>query len=174
MPGFKELKQKRDTRVGKLEHASSPSSGTSGTQSEERFTSPPNHSAAPSVAIEEESSTLDQTVQAQPIGPAPYDIDGLYASLPPTLDVRSDPTNGRGIYTKISRKPGLYLFSPVESILMWCLGEILLTVKPGVVALSNIHLKDHCSNCCGLGSALKRCTDCKTVFYCDSVSPFSC
>jgi len=50
------------------------------------------------------------------------------------------------------------------------LGDVLLSVKPNVAALSVQHLEDYCSSCFGPGSApLKRCTICKVVFYCDSV-----
>ena len=48
---------------------------------------------------------------------------------------------------------------------------MLISVKPHVAALSNDNLETYCSNCFGPGSgSLRRCTGCKTILYCDSVS----
>ena len=48
---------------------------------------------------------------------------------------------------------------------------MLISVKPHVAALSNDNLETYCSNCFGPGSGpLRRCTGCKAILYCDSVS----
>ena len=48
---------------------------------------------------------------------------------------------------------------------------MLISVKPHVAALSNGNLETYCSNCFGPGSgSLRRCTGCKAILYCDSVS----
>ena len=50
-------------------------------------------------------------------------------------------------------------------------GDVLISVKPHVAALSNDNLETYCSNCFGPGSEpLRRCTGCKAILYCDSVS----
>jgi len=48
-------------------------------------------------------------------------------------------------------------------------GDVLLTTKPHVSALSNDHLEGNCSNCVTTGTPLSRCTGCRTLFYCNSV-----
>ena len=51
-------------------------------------------------------------------------------------------------------------------------GDVLLSVKPHVAALSNDHLEEYCSNCFAPKPAegsLKRCAGCKVLYYCDSV-----
>ena len=48
---------------------------------------------------------------------------------------------------------------------------MLISVEPHVAALSNDNLEAYCSNCYGPGSGpLQRCTGCKAILYCDSVS----
>lgn len=80
----------------------------------------------------------------------------LYRSLNSALEVRvtnDEKGRYRGVFNKFLRKPG----------------DVLLSVKPNVAALSIQHLEDYCSNCFGPGSEpLKRCTICKVVHYCDS------
>ncbi|KAF8157108.1 hypothetical protein B0H34DRAFT_849014 [Crassisporium funariophilum] len=109
------------------------------------------------------SQKADTSIEARPLtedtvptptnGPVPLDVDGLYLSLPSVLDVRAHEGSGRGIYSKTHRNPG----------------DVLISVKPHVAALSNDHLEEYCSNCFGLGvNALRRCTGCKLLFYCDS------
>lgn len=48
------------------------------------------------------------------------------------------------------------------------IGDILLSLKPHVAALSNEHINSHCSKCFGPGTTLRRCTSCRIVHYCDS------
>jgi hypothetical protein len=103
--------------------------------------------------------------------------DGLYPSLPSVLDVRVNekkPETGRGIYSKIHWKPGES--TPKEKVIGMLklyntsTGDVLISVKPHVAALSNDNLETYCSSCFGPGSgSLRRCTGCKAVLYCDSV-----
>ncbi|KAF9475469.1 SET domain-containing protein [Pholiota conissans] len=91
----------------------------------------------------------DQTT-ATPLG---LNSNGLYASIPPSLEVRESQDKGRGLYSKHARKPG----------------DVLLSVKPHVAALSVAKLEGYCSNCFGAKkNSLQRCTGCKVVYYCDS------
>lgn len=98
--------------------------------------------------------------------------------LPPNVTVRLSGACGRGLWTKSQHKPGFHsvlLSSWVTSKLIFrCKsGDILFSVKPHVAVLSNRHLDDHCSNCFGSSSVaeLKRCTSCRTVWYCSPVRP---
>jgi hypothetical protein len=54
------------------------------------------------------------------------------------------------------------------------LGSILLSLKPPVAVLSSQYLDSHCSCCFGNAPSggLKRCTQCRTVRYCNSVRLF--
>ncbi|KAF8960017.1 hypothetical protein BDZ97DRAFT_1355582 [Flammula alnicola] len=89
-------------------------------------------------------------------GPIPLIVNGLYASIPPALDVRmssGDSGKERGLYTKYPRRPG----------------DVLLSLKPHVAALSNKNLEEHCSTCFAPKSgSLRRCTGCKVLYYCDA------
>ncbi|KAF8886043.1 hypothetical protein CPB84DRAFT_1685242 [Gymnopilus junonius] len=81
--------------------------------------------------------------------------EGLYTSLPPALEVRTSDTDGRGVYSKYFRKPG----------------DVLISVKPHIAALSNEHLEDYCSSCFApkpSNGSLRRCTGCKVLHYCDA------
>ncbi len=54
-------------------------------------------------------------------------------------------------------------------------GQVLFAVKPHVAVLSTEKLDGYCSACFGVAppSGLKRCTQCRSVWYCDSVSDTS-
>jgi hypothetical protein len=101
----------------------------------------------------------------------------LYRSLNSALEVRvsnDEKGRGRGVFSKFLRKPGEFFLSFRTFLFthFTTLGDVLLSVKPNVAALSIQHLEDYCSSCFGPGSEpLKRCTICKVVFYCDSVGP---
>ncbi|KAF9458385.1 hypothetical protein BDZ94DRAFT_1226398 [Collybia nuda] len=74
--------------------------------------------------------------------------------LPSGLEVRRSSASGRGLWAKALYKPG----------------DIVLAAKPHIAALSNQYLDSYCSNCFGPApeSGLKRCTTCRTVWYCNS------
>lgn len=60
----------------------------------------------------------------------------------------------------------LQFVSPSSQVSSW-LGDVLLSLKPHVAALSNEHIDTYCSNCFSPGTSLKRCTSCRFVHYCD-------
>jgi SET and MYND domain-containing protein len=104
-----------------------------------------------------------------------YQCEGLYGPLPGDLEVRvhvDEPEKGRGIYNLCQRKPGT---SPMDLEAAHCndfqtrIGDVLLSIKPHVAALSNKQLEGHCSNCFRADNSLRRCTGCKILYYCDSV-----
>ncbi|PCH45077.1 SET domain-containing protein [Wolfiporia cocos MD-104 SS10] len=80
--------------------------------------------------------------------------DGLHKALPPTLEIRTSSGSGRGLYAKKTLKAGF----------------VLAAATPHVNVLSTSYLDSYCSNCCGPApqSGLKRCTKCRTVWYCSS------
>ncbi|KAG6860720.1 hypothetical protein C0995_008163 [Termitomyces sp. Mi166 len=82
------------------------------------------------------------------------DTGEIIYSLPPNIEIRNSDSKGRGLWSKIHYKPG----------------NTLLATKPHIAVLSNQHLDSYCSNCFGPSpaSGLKRCTTCRTVWYCDS------
>ncbi|KAI0252893.1 SET domain-containing protein [Lactifluus subvellereus] len=78
----------------------------------------------------------------------------LYGALPPLVDVRTSQERGRGLYTKERFKRG---------------GTILST-KPHIYVLSTKNLGQFCSSCVSPAPAgLRRCTQCKNVWYCDAM-----
>jgi len=111
--------------------------------------------------------------QGRSSGPIPLDIHGRYSAIPPTLSVRVTGKNGRGIYSKFNRTPGessSFSAGFNSYIMRTRIGEILLSVKPHVAALSNQHLEDYCSSCFSpRADSLRRCTGCKLLYYCDEV-----
>ncbi|OBZ77393.1 N-lysine methyltransferase SMYD2 [Grifola frondosa] len=83
-------------------------------------------------------------------------LNGLYERLSSlALEVRKSSQYGRGIYSKLDAKAG----------------SILISIKPNVSVLSASCLSSYCSSCCGpaLDSGLKRCTRCRTVWYCNAI-----
>ncbi|KAF9819678.1 hypothetical protein IEO21_01943 [Rhodonia placenta] len=113
--------------------------------------------------ITEQSPTSPETTQSSsknkatslqtPLAPTAVDLQSLHTALPDFLDVRQSSERGRGIYSKSTHKPG----------------TVLLAVKPHAAVLSTPYLDSYCSFCCGPtpSAGLKRCTRCKTVWYCD-------
>ncbi|KAF5327714.1 hypothetical protein D9619_004677 [Psilocybe cf. subviscida] len=82
---------------------------------------------------------------------APSNAPTLYTALPSSLDIRAG-GNGRGIYSKYMRRPG----------------DILFTTRPHVAALSNDNLDQYCASCFRIKTgALKKCSGCKLLCYCD-------
>ncbi|KAF8173082.1 hypothetical protein BJ912DRAFT_1024948 [Pholiota molesta] len=85
--------------------------------------------------------------------PVSINRNGLYGSIPPSLDVRESKESGRGLYSTYARRPG----------------DVLLSVKPHVAALSTKKLEDYCSSCFAVKKGtLQRCTGCRVLCYCDS------
>ncbi|KAL4260767.1 MUB1/samB family protein [Pleurotus pulmonarius] len=83
-----------------------------------------------------------------------HDENGLFNYIPKSLEIRSSDEAGRGIWTKgISNT-----------------GTTLLSCKPKLAVLSNTYLDTHCSACFGPAppAGLQRCTQCRTVWYCDA------
>jgi hypothetical protein len=86
---------------------------------------------------------------------------------------------GAGIYTlrndsrKVNTAHRLRL-TPIPVLL--CAGEIILSTKPHIYVLSTKYLGQFCSSCVSPAPAagLKRCTQCKNVWYCDAVRPPPC
>ncbi|KAI0341475.1 SET domain-containing protein [Trametopsis cervina] len=77
------------------------------------------------------------------------------AGLPPSVNVRKTATRGRGVYATSAFLPG----------------SVISSLRPRVMALSTSALSSYCSNCSGPpspGAELKRCTRCRTVWYCDT------
>ncbi|KAF8579649.1 SET domain-containing protein [Ramaria rubella] len=79
----------------------------------------------------------------------------MYNNLPPSLEIRQGSIKGRGIWSKQAFRKG----------------NVLLTLQPHVSVLSTPNLPDHCSLCASRSqnkNSLKRCTKCKTIWYCSS------
>ncbi len=111
-----------------------------------------------------------------PMRSMPYNLEGLYVSLPQDLEIRVNTAagKGRGICNRVHRKPGMSFTGICKSVgvytfLISVLGDVLLSINAHVAALSNDRLEDYCSNCFAPGDSLQRCTGCKAMFYCDSV-----
>ncbi|KAH9477693.1 Histone-lysine N-methyltransferase ASHR1 [Psilocybe cubensis] len=162
MSDFSTLKNKRRAKETKsFVTASSTSVPAEGAASQSQAHDDGATSNSPEVAMQVDSEEKQQAkshdaASTSAITITPLDCDGLYKSLPPTLEVRMSTGatgNGRGLYSKYYRRPG----------------DVLLSIKPHVAALSNEHLEDYCSNCCAPKTTnLQRCTGCKLLHYCDS------
>ncbi|KAF8805220.1 SET domain-containing protein [Phlegmacium glaucopus] len=145
MSEFSKLKQQRKAKEAKCytlkEISTSQTPNEPSNQLEPRFMNDPD---------------MVPTHTTHTTGPISLNSNGLYTAIPSVLDVRVNegrPENGRGVYSKIHWKPG----------------EVLISVKPHVAALSNDNLEAYCSSCFGPGSgSLSRCTGCKAILYCDS------
>ncbi|RDB18387.1 Histone-lysine N-methyltransferase ASHR1 [Hypsizygus marmoreus] len=105
------------------------------------------------------SSTSEKSPTTHPLQPSSTegenaDSEQVIYDLPSNIDVRKSNTSGRGLWAKAYHRPG----------------DILISVKPHIAVLSNQYLNSHCSNCFGSSpaSSLKRCTTCRTIWYCDS------
>ncbi|EAU83524.2 hypothetical protein CC1G_04780 [Coprinopsis cinerea okayama7 len=101
-------------------------------------------------------SEISQKVESEPqLGSSYTPADGLYSSLPSSLQIRVEPETGRGIYTTDNG------FKP---------GAVLVSTKPHIATLSTSQLSSYCSACFGPGTSapLKRCPNCKIVMYCGS------
>jgi hypothetical protein len=97
----------------------------------------------------------------------------LFGTLPSSTDIQSSPERGRGIYAKESFKKG-----EVEAITFYyvsysspCAGGTILSAKPPIYVLSTKNLEHFCSSCVSPAPAtgLKRCTQCKNIWYCNAV-----
>ncbi|KAH7907614.1 hypothetical protein BJ138DRAFT_1159733 [Hygrophoropsis aurantiaca] len=79
--------------------------------------------------------------------------NGIYTSLPTSMEIRMTSASGRSLYMK----------EPTRT------GSILISVKPHVYVLSNQYLDSHCSSCSAPASSsgLKKCTRCQTIRYCN-------
>jgi hypothetical protein len=101
--------------------------------------------------------------------------DGLYQSLPSSLEIRSSTTSGRGVWVKSAHNPGENFSHnniwDITLILAMLQGSVLISLTPDIIVLSNQYLDSHCSACAGTApvTGLKRCTKCRTVWYCDNV-----
>ncbi|KAK0183995.1 hypothetical protein F5146DRAFT_1076957 [Armillaria mellea] len=78
----------------------------------------------------------------------------LYRDLPLSTEIRTCDTSGWGLWSKANLKAG----------------QVLFAVKPHVAVLSTEKLNGYCSACFGFAppSGLKRCTECRSVWYCGS------
>lgn len=108
----------------------------------------------------------------------------LYSSLPPLLEIRTDPKSGRGIWTKsaqdggVTRIPaGIAQTLSARSTLSAdsnMIGTRLISVEPHAHALSTIHLPNLCTACHRIsgagGDSLKRCAKCRVIWYCSPAS----
>ncbi|KAJ7190687.1 hypothetical protein GGX14DRAFT_603642 [Mycena pura] len=74
-----------------------------------------------------------------------------YQSIPDDLAIRTSSASGRGLWMTRKCAPG----------------QVLFVVKPHAAALSNDRLGSYCSQCFA-PDALKRCTRCQAIHYCDS------
>ncbi|TFK41651.1 hypothetical protein BDQ12DRAFT_733136 [Crucibulum laeve] len=111
--------------------------------------------AAPASTPESSVTISDQAMDVDVSSGELVDRAGFYNNaILSNLEVRmsTEEGKGRGIWSKAPWRPG----------------DVLISVKPHVAALSNQNLETHCSSCFGPGEALKRCQSCKVVHYCDS------
>ncbi|KAL0958187.1 hypothetical protein HGRIS_000350 [Hohenbuehelia grisea] len=98
---------------------------------------------------ENSKATTNETFQS---APSDFNANGLYSSLPASIEIKTSETHGRGLWLK----------EPLKA------GTVLINTKPRVAVLSNRYLDSHCSACFEPASPLKRCTQCQTVYYCDA------
>ncbi|KAI5117278.1 hypothetical protein M0805_005603 [Coniferiporia weirii] len=103
------------------------------------------------------NSTGGQTTLQSLHPPAPDALPttqppGLYAGLLPILLIKKSKKRGRGLWSKVGIPAGTVVFS----------------VRPHVHILSRSQLGLHCTSCCVPQSStgLKKCTKCRTVYYC--------
>ncbi|THG96503.1 hypothetical protein EW026_g5345 [Hermanssonia centrifuga] len=85
-------------------------------------------------------------------------LENMSVGLPSTLEIRKSAAFGRSMYAKEQ----------------FAIGSVLISVKPRIAVLSTAFLDSHCSTCCNPATpaGLKRCTRCRTVWYCDAVFIF--
>ncbi|KAG6834370.1 hypothetical protein H0H93_010086 [Arthromyces matolae] len=107
---------------------------------------------------EKRSKSYVQSLPSQPVQSEGQDIktlDEVLYSLPDNIEIRRSESSGRGLWSKTKYTPG----------------STLLVAKPHIAVLSNRYLDSYCSNCFGPAPecGLKRCTTCRTVWYCGSV-----
>ncbi|KAL6299437.1 hypothetical protein BKA93DRAFT_742312 [Sparassis latifolia] len=101
-------------------------------------------------------SANDKSERGTPAGTSDgcevVDLKGLHQSLPSYLEIRKTDRAGRGVYAKNASKTGSVLFFR----------------KPHVSVLSTSCIDTHCSSCCepAPDSGLRRCTRCRSVWYC--------
>ncbi|KAI0287197.1 SET domain-containing protein [Russula brevipes] len=108
----------------------------------------------------EEKSLVKSTSSGSKLNSAgvPQSVDDppepLFEALPPSTELRTSSESGRGIYAKERLKRGGTIFS----------------TKPPVYVLSTKNLEHLCSSCVSPAppAGLKRCTRCKSVWYCDA------
>lgn len=104
--------------------------------------------------------------------------EGLYSSLPPSVEVRRSELSGRGIWTKLPIKAGMFRAQifPLVLICSWT-GSVIVVAKPYASALSSENLQIYCSSCFASSGSdgMKRCSKCRAAYYCDWVRfrPFS-
>ncbi|KAI0263133.1 hypothetical protein BC834DRAFT_828026 [Gloeopeniophorella convolvens] len=80
--------------------------------------------------------------------------ESLYQNLPSSVDIRSSSERGRGLYAKERLKKG----------------RVVLNTKPHIYVLSTKNLQHFCSSCVAPApeAGLKRCTQCKNLWYCNA------
>ncbi|KAE9387099.1 SET domain-containing protein [Gymnopus androsaceus JB14] len=78
----------------------------------------------------------------------------MYSALPQSVEVRRSKLSGRGIWAK----------KPIRA------GSVIIVAKPYASTLSSENLQSYCSSCFAPSGpdGMKRCTKCRTVYYCDS------
>ncbi|KAE9407296.1 SET domain-containing protein [Gymnopus androsaceus JB14] len=78
----------------------------------------------------------------------------MYSALPQSVEVRRSKLSGRGIWAK----------NPIRA------GSVIIVAKPYASTLSSENLQSYCSSCFAPSGpdGMKRCTKCRTVYYCDS------
>lgn len=128
-----------------------------------------------------QKSSTSLPFQPSPEGPTVVaSSEEFIHSLPSSVDIRTTATSGRGLWANKTMKPGKFYpkidhnttraYKNIRS------GEAIVSNKPHIAVLSNQYLDSYCSNCFGspTETGLKRCTTCRTVWYCDSVCLFAC
>src|SRR6266404_1363040 len=112
------------------------------------------------------SSKAGGDTDAATEAPAP-----LYeTTLPSSVDVRSNPERGRGIYAKGPLKKGDQGYYRCDCAHL-LVGGIVFGIKPPIYVLPTKNLEHFCSSCIAPApaSGLKRCTLCKNLWYCNAV-----
>ncbi|KAI0826452.1 SET domain-containing protein [Irpex lacteus] len=115
------------------------------------FVSAANHGPGNTI---ESAQAEDTTNTAKDIQKEQIEVFAQPSGLPTSADLRVSPVAGRGVFAKV-------VYSP---------GSVIASLRPRVIALTTSALASFCSNCSGppLHGALKRCTRCRTVWYCDA------